>query len=258
LVTFVQNFLVKGQATFEQATEFLSDVFFRGRVTFNNDTAGIAVVPRSTTQVEVIFDKPYETPPIVTISLVYKEATDSAFMTLGGNSAVSNISEKGFSIILEEPAPRDLEYNWVALSVADAKRTIGKSLEEGGSTTLPATLGETAVVTPSATLTPTATPVPTPTIVPTLTPTATPVPTPIPTATPTPTPTPSPSGPTATILPNDLGFVRMRDGPSVDAAEVGQIPSGTTVPYSDIQYGWYHVTYNGTSGWISGTYITVN
>ena len=52
--------------------------------------------------------------------------------------------------------------------------------------------------------------------------------------------------------------MRVRDGPTVDATEIGQIPSGTTVSYDEVQYGWYHVTYNTIVGWVSGTYIQVN
>ncbi len=50
----------------------------------------------------------------------------------------------------------------------------------------------------------------------------------------------------------------MREGPSVDSTESGTIPSGTTVPYTDAQYGWYNVIYNAIAGWVSGTYVQVN
>ncbi len=156
---------VTGEATFQAKTifqalaEFLGDIIFRGRVTFNNDTAGIAVIPKSTTFVDVVFERPYEAAPIVTISLVLEEATDSSFLTEAARAAVANVTEKGFAIVLNEPVPRDLQYNWVAISVTDAKRIVGKALEE-----------------PSPTLTPTATPVPTPTVEPTVIPTATPEP----------------------------------------------------------------------------------
>jgi len=226
VVSFIKQIL------FRAPVEFAAEVVFRDRVTFDSDTAGIAVIPKSTTSVDVVFEKPYETPPIVTISLVLKEATDSAFLTEAGKAAVAAVTEKGFTIVLNEPVPRDLEYNWVAIAIADAKRTVGKTLEEGGTTLLP---------TPSATVTPTATPVPTPT------------PEASPSATLTPTPTPLTS--TVTILSNELGFVRVRDGPSIDASEIGQIPSGETVPYDDVQYGWYHVTHEEKTGWISGTFV---
>ena len=252
----------KAKTLFEALVEFVGDVLFRNRVTFNNDTAGIAVVPRSTTSVDVTFDKPYENPPVVTISLLYTEATDSAFLADAVNAAVANVKETGFTIVMEAPVPRDIEYSWIALSIKDAKRTVGKGLGEGGATNLPA-------VSPSATLTPTATPVPTPTSTPsptatplptaTATPTATPTPTPTPTPLPpTPTPTPTPTVKTVTVLPNDLGYVRLRDGPSIESVEINQVPSGTTVPYDDFQYGWYSVTYGGVKGWISGTYVTQN
>jgi uncharacterized protein YraI len=58
-----------------------------------------------------------------------------------------------------------------------------------------------------------------------------------------------------TVLPNTLGFVRLREGPSADTSEIGQIPAGTTVAFYEKRYDWYRVTYQGTSGWISGTYV---
>jgi len=109
-------------------------------------------------------------------------------------------------------------------------------------------LSPTIIVTPSATLMPPPAGGPTPSVIP--------VPTQI--ITPVPTPLPLPSGQTVTVTATELGYVRIRDGPTVDNVEIGQIPSGTTVAYSDVQYGWYKIDYNGIVGWISGTYVSVN
>ena len=209
LVTFIQNLIIKGRATFEQTTEFLSDVFFRGNVkflggttflngvTFNNDTGGVAVIPKSTASVEVKFAKPYQNAPIVTITLVLKEATDSAFLAEAAKAAVAEVTASGFTIVLDQPVPRDLEYNWFALSVEDVRRTVGKSLDDQflGSETTP-------TPTPVPTLSPT--PMPEPTLpasgqAATLIPTLMPSPTSLPTVTPvmTPTPTSLPPEPTS-------------------------------------------------------------
>lgn len=59
-----------------------------------------------------------------------------------------------------------------------------------------------------------------------------------------------------TVLPNDLGYVRIREGPSTSTIEIGQIPVGESAPYDDVQNNWYHVDYQGTLGWVSGTYVT--
>jgi hypothetical protein len=261
LTTFFENTVFKslteffGEVIFKSPVTFISDVLFKGRVTFNSDTAGTAVIAKSTMSVDVPFETPYTYPPIVTISLNIKEATDSAFLSEGVHVAVANVSEKGFMIVLNEPVPRDLTYSWIALAVTDARRVVGKSVEESGSTLFisptPVVLGETTSVTPSLTPTPTmvSIPTPTPTIVPTLTPT------PIPTTSPI-VPSPIPIGQTVTVLDNELGFVRMRASYTTDSDEVGTIPVGSTIPYLDEQYGWYKVAYDGKTGWISGTYVS--
>jgi hypothetical protein len=58
-----------------------------------------------------------------------------------------------------------------------------------------------------------------------------------------------------TIAATDLGFVRLRERPDIESEELGQVPSGTTLAYDDVQYSWYHVTHEGVSGWVSGLYI---
>ncbi len=258
MVTFLRNFVVKGEATFENTVhvirkalfedvvEFLSNVIFRGRVTFNRDTAGVAVIRASTTQVDVAFETPFDEAPIVTISQVRKEATDSAFLADSVKAAVAQVTASGFSIILDAPNPRDLEYNWIAISVANPRRILGKGIGEGG-----VVAGDTTSADELAT------PTPTPTASATLTPTFTPTPTPTASATLTPTPTPAPTPlPTVLVLPNELGYVRIREGPSTETPEVGQIPSGTRVGYTDAQYGWYNIIYEGIVGWISGSYAS--
>ena len=225
-----------GDTIFQKLVDFIGDVIFRGRVSFNSDTAGFAVIPKGTTSVEVPFDKPYENIPVVTLSVALKEATDSAFLADAVRVAVAGVTTKGFSIVLDLPVPRDLEYNWVALSVKNPRRVVGKSIDGR-----PA---ETVAVTPI--------PTPIPTDIIAQSPTITPVPLETPVASPTATLA------MVTVLPTDLDFVRIRTGPSVDATESGSIPSGVTVPYSDVQYGWYNVVYQAINGWVSGTYVAVN
>ena len=60
------------------------------------------------------------------------------------------------------------------------------------------------------------------------------------------------------MLPNDLGFLRIREGPSTATTELGTIPLGETVSYDDVQNNWYHVVYEEVLGWISGTYVEVS
>jgi hypothetical protein len=116
-VTFWNNIIVKGNALFE------------GTITVNSDTAGVAVIPASSMSVYVPFEKPFESVPIVTISLVLKSATDSAFLGDGTNAAVAGVTHNGFTILLDMAVPRELEYNWVALSVKQPAESL--ELEQG-------------------------------------------------------------------------------------------------------------------------------
>jgi len=186
LVTFIKNLIVQGQVTINGSLKVLGDVIFGGHLTVNTDTAGVAVIPSSSMSVDVPFEKPFSETPIVTITLVLSEATDSAFLAEGVRAAVANVTTNSFSIVLAEPVPRNLTYNWFALAVIGGRRIVGKGVDGTGTTSTllvtptPDILG--ATVTPSASLTPTVTPVPTPEASPSasLTPTVTPVPTPTP------------------------------------------------------------------------------
>jgi uncharacterized protein YraI len=51
------------------------------------------------------------------------------------------------------------------------------------------------------------------------------------------------------------GAVNMRTGPSAGYAKVTTLPAGVQVWVGGQQNGWYHVTYNGRSGFVSGSYI---
>lgn len=69
-------------------------------------------------------------------------------------------------------------------------------------------------------------------------------------------PTPSPSDThSITILPNEFGFVRLRDGPTISAGEIGQLPTGSSYPYQQKNYGWYQIEVDGKKGWVSGIYV---
>ena len=262
LVTFIGNIIFKG------------DISFEGRPTFNKDTAGFALIKKGERKVDVVFEKEYAQSPVVTVNAIWevdKDTLDIATKTpqyflAKPEFVIANLTTKGFSIITDVPTVSDLKLSWVAIAVKDAK-----TFESSGSSTLINQNTSSTASTISISLTPTisvaisTTPSPNPSSTPTLPPSPTPsisvVPTPTQIITPSSStqtsslPSPIP-GPSVTILPNDLGFVRMRDGPGSDAAEIGQIPSGTKVSYSDVQFDWYKITYNGKTGWVSGTYVT--
>jgi len=135
--TFLRQVVVKGKSFFENNATFLADVIFKGRVTFSSDTAGRAIVPKWSKSVDVVFERAYESPPSVTVSLVLTDKDDSAFLAEGANAAVATITETGFTIVLDQPAPRDFEYQWVALAVDNPKKTVGTSIFGDTDITIP-------------------------------------------------------------------------------------------------------------------------
>ncbi len=134
IATFVQDLIVQGQVTVNGVLKVLSDVIFQGHVTVGSDSAGIAVIPKSTMSVDVPFERSFDTPPIVTITLVLPQASNSAFLAEGVQAAVTNVTTSGFSIVLNGPVPRDLTYNWFALTVSGGRTIVGKSIDGTGST----------------------------------------------------------------------------------------------------------------------------
>jgi hypothetical protein len=109
---FRGNSFFYGLVTFVEKTIFRNDIRFEGRPTFNNDTAGFAVIYPTQTEVEVKFDKPYEHPPVVVVSL-----RNGKFATYSHK----DVTTDGFKIVLPGPASDELEFSWIALSVTDAR-----------------------------------------------------------------------------------------------------------------------------------------
>ncbi len=138
--TFIHNF------TFTNIIRFLSDVFFGGHVTFSgpvtinnqatfsgqltfpDNTAGSAVISKYSSAVDVVFPHPFAEMPTVTFSLVMPEATNSAFITDGMSAVLTNVTPRGFSIVLDQLAIRDYTYNWIAVQVNGRTVTVSRSL----------------------------------------------------------------------------------------------------------------------------------
>ncbi|MEI6690379.1 MAG: glycine-rich domain-containing protein, partial [bacterium] len=143
---------------FSNFIEFLSKVLitgeinFDGKVIFNKDTGGIAVIPVDANKVDIKFAKEYENPPIVNISLKLNDATQSAQIKDDMTAAVSNVTVQGFSIVTNSISTHDVEYSWIAIGVKDATRQVGIPLPSPSPTPTPSP-------TPSPTPTPTSSPV---------------------------------------------------------------------------------------------------
>ena len=106
--------------------ELLSDVQFFGRPYFTTDTAGFAVVKGGSKNVRVIFDREYIEQPIINASISLNDSdTNDADVDSIFNSdirfIITNKNTKGFTIILNKNAPKDIQFSWIALAVKNAK-----------------------------------------------------------------------------------------------------------------------------------------
>ncbi len=178
VLAVVKEVVFKAKAVFNSSVEFIGSVVFKNRVIFEDkDVGGYAVIRAGDDRVEVSFEKPFSTLPIVVVTPLSQ--VEKYF--------VESVSESGFVIKVASPVLSDVKFSWIALSVKGAK------VYESKGTAVPNSTSSSAQ--------PTSTPTPTPTTAPTSTPTPTPSPTsaltPTPTATPSMTPTPTLT-PTAT------------------------------------------------------------
>jgi hypothetical protein len=160
---------VNGQATFYDKVEFKSPVTFEGVPLFNQDTAGFAIIKKDTDRVDIVFDKEYPEPPVVSVNMAVdlrknadgttndNENNELEKQMLGGNYAyiVTRKTTKGFRVILNKTAGADLTFSWTVFAAKNPK-TFSSMIGP------PAILGEEIMISP----TPLATPVVTPTDVP--------------------------------------------------------------------------------------------
>jgi uncharacterized protein YgiM (DUF1202 family) len=141
--------------------------------------------------------------------------------------AVSDVSAKGFVVMLAAPATTDTRYSWNALAVKKPKTTRGwdflASMQERPSDVASqgAVLGEMQ---------------------------------PGPSQDPVPTPASASIVQRIIIGDTELGYLRMRSGPSTFKESVGEIPAGTIIDYVQKENGWYQIGYKGVVGWVSGEY----
>jgi hypothetical protein len=118
---------VLGRARFAGTADFEGETKFTDRVTLPDNSAGVVVIPQWSTRVPVVFSKPFGTAPMVTVTAVLSstEASGSAFISDASKVAVTQVTETGFTIVLDGPAPQALEYNWIAIAVGNRQKTVG-------------------------------------------------------------------------------------------------------------------------------------
>lgn len=122
--------------------DMLGDVTFFGRPYLNSDTAGFAVIKKGKTSVEVTFEKEYLEQPVVQASVTLEldqavVASDDAekiaqlqreqdvrvgeLFGQGIQTLVTRKSAKGFTIVVNKPAPQDVTFSWIAFAVKNPK-----------------------------------------------------------------------------------------------------------------------------------------
>ncbi len=266
------NLVVNEFAKFLSDAIFNGSVEFAGRATFNNDTAGTAIIKEGSNEVEILFEKEYEQTPLVTISLSFDDQLtdqDKALLpveeyqkriesqTKLENEALNNdlkyiVARKtvhGFVIKVNKTAPVDLNFSWNALAIKDPKTSLSKitDLEKVKASAVPspttaspeATLIQNSlaqvqgVSSASATLAKIAEPKSEPT-----------------------------KTTIITINDTETGFLRVRKEPATSSEEIGQVSPGTVFTNPEVTQGvgdvtWYKIEYgNHQSGWIKGSYVT--
>lgn len=100
LVAFNAGVTFKSDATFE------GKVNFKNKITYNEDTAGTAIIPKGQTKVEVRFKQPYERAPFVALGA-------SEFTSI----KVTDKSAEGFTIVIKSVQAKDITVDWVATQI---------------------------------------------------------------------------------------------------------------------------------------------
>lgn len=133
----------KGSAVFKAIAEFIGKVIFRnnvefaGTATFNNDTAGYAIIKEGQGKIEVVFEKPYETVPVINASLSLQQikndevrkAAEELLLVSDVKFIITNVTTKGFEIRISQQALSDISFSWQAVAVKDAKTFAKDSAE---------------------------------------------------------------------------------------------------------------------------------
>lgn len=122
------NFIVNGLSDFFGSVMFHNNVTFANTPVFSPDTAGNVVIKKGTNSINITFTKDYPTNPIVnaTISIIQNTSTtdqnalEQTIFSQGYQYIVTNISTKGFTILLNKNATDDIPFSWTALTVGDS------------------------------------------------------------------------------------------------------------------------------------------
>ena len=103
----VNNIIITGKLDVADSATFNSNIIVKGNVTFNSDTVGEAKIKAGDTEVQVSFDKEYETQPNIIITPKGENTLESNFQY-----TVLNQNTKGFKIKIDQSLDFDTIFNW--------------------------------------------------------------------------------------------------------------------------------------------------
>ena len=137
------NVILSGTVNFFGDTIFKGAVDFYKPPVFSRDTAGMAIITRDATEVEVVFGTEYKAVPMInaTIDVIKltrnKDESDDAYakrqddleqalLNSDVRFIVTRKTVKGFVIRLSKPASVDVSFSWTALVVKDQLTDVPK------------------------------------------------------------------------------------------------------------------------------------
>lgn len=126
-----------GQSIFAALAEFHGQAVFKDQVTFGahtvfgQDAGGTAVIKQGADRVDVQFTRPYTHIPRIVASLKAQPGTEELLLKSGYSYLTTNITAKGFTIVLNKPALQDISLDWLATSIKNAKITESTTTIEG-------------------------------------------------------------------------------------------------------------------------------
>ena len=119
---FVSEVVFTAKTYFTNIVHFIAPVRFDDRVTYaDNDFAGYASIASGLSQVEIVFEKPFESAPIVHVTPV------DAFYQL----SIADVRKEGFTVRTKDRmVDEDLSLHWIAFHVEDPRTIKGILPEE--------------------------------------------------------------------------------------------------------------------------------
>ncbi|MBI2034449.1 MAG: hypothetical protein HYT11_01825 [Candidatus Levybacteria bacterium] len=94
---------------------FKDRVRFNGLISFGKDNAGEAIIKQGEDSAKIIFSQRYENTPIINASINIDDASlEDEILREGYIFAITQKSESGFTIKLNQDAKTDLKFSWTS------------------------------------------------------------------------------------------------------------------------------------------------